>query len=216
MCTAARRPANSASLSLSLSLCGCAGANGAILAEAVLDGGDDVDVHYFGSWGVSHGRGEGEVKGEGGHIQGVLSIRIGSIDRGNFELEEIEVFARGNWEGADSNQCLKGRLDEGVCVCDPDYFGKRCELGMLLADVHLPSRHDISSSGSDSLLFHDGFQEALSALESVQNTGGKACGDGGDVSFFFENRGMASTLMHISGLLTFAFKEGSTLALSRR
>ena len=204
-------------LTLSLSLRGCAGANGAILAEAVLDGGDDVDVLDFGSSGVSHGRGEGGVKGEGGHIQGVFSIRIGSIDRGNFELGEIEVFARGNWEGAASNQCLKGRLDEGVCVCDPDYFGKRCELGVLLADLHLPSRHDISSpSGSDSSLFHDGFQEALSALESVQKNGGKACGDGGDVSFFFENRGMASTLMHISGLLTFAFKEGSSLALSRR
>ena len=133
----------------------------------------------------------------------------------------------------------------GVCVCDANWFGARCDTSILHSSQFLPPPlSEESMAGLETRCAYKGCEQddpmvdsalldrTVADIASVQGiekawhgqrasgrediVQGHSCSSEQAISFFFENRGLAATMLHIAGLLGFSFLQRRALVLSQR
>jgi hypothetical protein len=128
-----------------------------------------------------------------------------------------------------------------MCVCDANWFGAHCDSNILHSSQHLPpvlyrqgapqtSRSAAGDGGpmaarctyqgcetDDAMVDTSLLERTIKEIEAVQAIGDSdGCSSEDAISFFFENRGLAASMLHIAGLLGFAFSQRRSLVLSKR
>ena len=134
--------------------------------------------------------------------------------------------------GGETQRGSRGAGARGVCVCDTNWFGTHCDSSILHTSQYLPPATPPHShrqgprgceyqgcEANDTMVDGPLLQRTIEEIELVQAAGeggANGCSSEEAISFFFENRGLAASMLHMAGLLGFAFSQRRALVLSKR